>query len=133
MELNELRLDACPYREIGKHTPVLNHDEIPYHLFVMLNPEMTRDCTMYEVHELDKEDSPIIFPDTFMRVSPTWIRVITDHLNKKVGQHIYRMAFVDKITTDTFFLYFSYIIQDDNPNKPYIYMNREKPNNDLEE
>lgn len=119
-----LQLRACSYQDIGKNTPVLNLDQIEYFLWIALDPEITSRCYFYEAAELDKTDGPIQFPDTFEHVSPTWIKVRTDYINKSVGQHIYRLSFVDRDTDDCFSFFVSYIIQDDRPEKPYIYMNR---------
>ena len=44
------------------------------------------------------------------------------YLNLKSGKHTYRLMFVERYTDTDFSLYFSYIIQDDSPEKPYVYM-----------
>lgn len=120
-----LQIDACEYKDIARNTPVLNLDQVEYYLWIHLGPEISSECYFYEAAELDKEHGPIIFPDSFVRKSPTWIKVKTDSLDKSPGLHIYRLSFVDRVTDDPFSLFFGYIIQDDNPDKPYIYMKRE--------
>jgi len=121
-----LQLNACIYEDIAKNTRVFNLDQIEYYLWVRLGVDITSDCFMYEAAELDKVNGPIIFSDTFERKSPMWIRVRTDNLNKEIGLHIYRLSFVDTVSDDTFSLFFGYIIQDDNPAKPYVYMDRDE-------
>lgn len=119
-----LQLTACTYDKIASNTSVLNLDEMSYYMWIYTDPDVTSDCYFYEAAELDKENGPIIFADTFEQKGPSWIQVKTDFLDKEVGLHIYRLTFVDRITDDVFNLFFAYIIQDDNPDKPYVYMNR---------
>ncbi len=53
-----------------------------------------------------------------------WIDIQSSILDVTAGQHTYRMTFNrlgEKLSATC---WFSYIIQDNNPEKPYIYMDR---------
>ena len=52
-----------------------------------------------------------------------WISFLSGFLDKSVGQHIYRLSLVNTATHDICALYFSYIMQTENVDKPYVYMN----------
>lgn len=57
-------------------------------------------------------------------ISHPWIDIPVDCLCLCVGLHTYTLEFINLITGDTFYQYFNYTIQNDNPCKPYIYMKR---------
>lgn len=51
-----------------------------------------------------------------------WYKFKSELLNMETGYHQYRMSFRNNFTGDTCLLYFAYIIQNNNPDKPYYYM-----------
>lgn len=124
-----MSLQACIYEDLPKHTKVFNEDTAEYHLWIHMNPEDVRGCAFYEVKEIGPNaDNSKLFPDTFKRESQCWIKVKREYLNNAIGKHIYRLSFVNRETNDDFSLYVSYYMQNDNPEKPYVYMKeKEKP------
>ena len=48
----------------------------------------------------------------------SWLDISVDGLNK------YRVCFINKFTNETYSLFFAYTINDDHPDKDYIYMSR---------
>jgi hypothetical protein len=60
----------------------------------------------------------------YLRYRP-WIDIKSTALNMDVGHHVYKLHFRQKYTNVLSNLFFAYTIQNDNPEKPYIYMNRE--------
>ena len=117
-------LDAVRYNELGSSTPVWNLNQVNYYVWINLNPEYTKYARLYEVAEVVPSGSEpnILALNAFEVTSMSWVRVLSQMLNMKCGKHTYKLSFVDTCTNDTFFLFVSYIIQDDNPEKPYIYM-----------
>ncbi len=116
-------LETSTYENIAKHCKVFNLSTLNYHLNVYLNPETVREAYFIEAKEIGpKADNSKLFPDTFQRTAQCWIQVNMEYLNLKPGKHTYKLDFVDRFTDTDFSLYFSYIIQDDNPEKPYVYM-----------
>lgn len=115
-------LQSCEYKDLAKNCKVFNLSTLNYHLWIYLNPEMVRDTYFNKAFEIGPDaDNSKIFPDTFIREG-IWIRVNMQYLNLKPGKHTIQLDFVDRYTDDDFSLYVSYIIQDDNPEKPYVYM-----------
>lgn len=119
-------LESSTYENISKHCKVFNLSTLNYHLNVYLNPETVREAYFIEAKEIGpKADNSKIFPDTFRRVAQCWLQVNMEYLNTRVGKHTYKLDFVDRFTDTDFSLYFSYIIQDDTPEKPYVYMKKD--------
>ena len=119
---NIQQLEAVPYKDLSSVTKILNYKTTEYYMWIHLPSEFNTDWTLYEVHEL--EDNREIYYNLFYRENcKPWVRFIFEALNKRPGKHIYRLHLVNKKTDDVVSLYFSYVIQDDNPAKPYVYMN----------
>lgn len=83
------------------------------------------DDTFY-LDSLEVYDPNVDIPLFKSELDRPWIDIDTDLLDKSVGLHTYIIRFESKLTGDLTFQQFSYIIQNDNPEKPYIYMNRDK-------
>lgn len=120
-------LEACRYEDIAKHSKVFNLSTLDYHLWIYLNPEYVRDTYFIKSEEIGPSaNNSTIFPDTFKRDSQCWIRANLGYLNLNPGKHTYRLFFVNRYTDTDFSLYVSYYIQDDNPDKPYVYVKHSK-------
>ena len=120
-----LTLTSCKYCDLASYSKVIDINQLDYYLWVYLDPDCTRNAQFIKGHELIDNPKDIIFPDTFVRPSTSWIRVKTDNINKNPGLHIYKFMFVDRYTDDVFFLYMSYIIHRTDVEKPYVYMKRD--------
>ncbi len=121
---NVLTLTSCKYKDLAKHSKVINVNELDYYLWVYLNPDDVRDAHFLGGRELTDGEPVITFPDSFVRPSTSWIRMKCDNLNKQPGLHVYKFTFVNRCTNDSFAIYANYIIQRSDVNKPYIYMKR---------
>ena len=118
-----MTLEACRYDDLPKYTKIFNCSELEYHLWIYLNPDDVRNSYFYRSKEVGPEaDNSKLFPDTVERMSTCWIRANTEYLNIKPGKHTYKLMFVERSTDTDFSLYVSYYIQDDSPEKPYVYM-----------
>ena len=116
-------LEACKYSDLAKYTKIFNLATLDYHLWIYLNPQDVRDAYFIKATETGPgADNVHIYPDTFVRDSQCWIRVNSGYLNNSIGKHILKLSFVDRYTDTDFSLYASYYIQNDNPDKPYVYM-----------
>lgn len=118
------QLQAVRYNELGSATPVWNLNQVNYYVWINLTPSYAQNAQVYEIAEVLGEDKQpnVLTLNAFEHCSTCWIRVTAQMLNMKSGKHTYKLSFVDTCTNDTFFLFISYIIQDDNPDKPYVYM-----------
>ena len=122
-----MKLEACTYKDLSKYTKVFNKQTAEYHLWVYFNPEDVRNAYFYKAEEIGPNaDNSRIFSDTFVRESQCWIRINWLYLNNSIGKHTIKFSFVDRFTDDDFSLYISYYIQDDSPERPYVYMHQEE-------
>lgn len=76
--------------------------------------------------DIKEDPEEIKLPLFDMDLIRPWIDIPTNLLNTSVGIHTYILRFKNKLTSDILLLSFRYAIQDDDPDKPYIYMNRDK-------
>lgn len=120
---NITSLVSCNYNDLPSNTKVFNLSTLDYHLWIYLDPDTVRDTYFIKAEEIGPEaDNSTVFPDTYVRDSQCWIRVNSRQLNLSIGKHIIKLYFVDRYTDTDFSLYVSYYIQNDNPDKPYVYM-----------
>lgn len=107
---------------------VLNKQSLNAYLYIEIPPYITQNCVLYEVSEICPKFIPISDYNEFIKPNldkHPWLDVKTDRLNLDIGLHVYDLGYVNPETNATFSLYFSYILQDNDPSKPYIYMDRE--------
>lgn len=121
----EMILDAVAYKDLAKHSKVFNTRAVEYHLWIYLNPQDVHEAYFIGAEEVGPTaDNSKIFPDTFVRMSQCWIRVNRGWISDKPGKHTIKLSFVDRYTDDDFSLYVSYYMQNDNPEKPYVYIEK---------
>ena len=87
------------------------------------DPDLMINSNIISVKEIPNGDE-LNHEEVFNKINNTWIDISVSNINTEVGYHLYRITMQDKSFNDLFILYFSYIIQDDNPEKSYIYMDR---------
>jgi len=119
------RIDACSHDQLSKHTPVLNKATIDYFIWIYLDPELCRDLHIFQVEDITAESVELPVTGFIERTSSCWLKITSSILDQSPGQHVCKISMVNRITHDVVNQYFSYIIQDDNPDKPYVYMNVE--------
>ena len=56
----------------------------------------------------------------------SWFQIPREEINLSAGTHKYQVRLRDSVSDWTTHIYFSFVIQDDNPTKPYYYMNDER-------
>ena len=124
MKLPITQLNACEYKDIVSNTPVFNKDQVDYFVWILVDADILRRCTLYQVDEITDKGPRPANPAAIVPDLNCWLRGTFPLMNGEVGQHIYKLMFVEPATDTSFSLYISYIIQDKNANKPYIYMDR---------
>lgn len=128
MDLPVQQLVACEYKDLPKHTPIINALNVDYYVYVRLPDYIDETFSFYELQEIEPMHLNLVLDehsDRIQRVRNVWIRIIFPILGLRHGQHVYKMKFLTK-DNDTITLYFSYIIQNDDVPRPYLYMNRRK-------
>lgn len=128
MDINVQQLVACKYDELPQHTPVINAMNIEYYLWIKLPEYIDETYSFFEIQEIQPMHLNLVLDERSNRIKREricWIRIIFQILGLSHGQHIYKLRFVNK-ENDVVTLYFSYIIQNDDVKRPYMYMNRRK-------
>ena len=85
------------------------------------DPELMINSNLISMKEIP-DGNELNPEEVFEKINNSWIDISVSNLNTDPGYHLYRITMQDKSFGDLFILYFSYIIQDDNPKKSYIYM-----------
>lgn len=113
--------------------PILRKTELPYTLPIFLGDNFNPSLKLYDVYELASTKRSVEhFENIFVQqVGRPWIDVDSCKLNTLTGYHKYQLCFVNIHTDETVIFYFGYQIQDDNPNKPYMYMEEYRKESDM--
>lgn len=114
-------------KNVPLYTKVINKNSVPYYMIAELPFFAKYDLRFIGLYE-DSIDGLKEVPISFIHLNNChpYIDITCDGLNLEVGQHDYLIQYIDSFTGDIVPLYFSYIIQDDNPDKSYIYMDKER-------
>lgn len=116
-------LDACRYDELASNTKTFNKNEIEYYLWVHLPIEDIKDCSLFQVDEIEPQIQEVHSGSLVEHeCNRPWVKIVFRILRDDIGLHIYKLSFINRYTDDVVPLYFSYVIQDDYPFKPYDYM-----------
>ena len=127
MRIPLFSLNACSFNELQHHTKIFNISTIEYFLWIRLPIHQIRDCELFQVDECQPKKRELCWLNFIERDhQKPWLRITFGILSKDVGMHIYKLSFINKYTNDVVPVYFSYIIQNDNPEKSYIYMRDEE-------
>lgn len=118
-----IQITACNHSELPSYTNLYNKHEITNIVWVKLPDSMSLNCQLYDVIELIPNVNIVNFTQGITReCCKPWLQIKSNVLNLTSGLHIYELKFVDTSNDDIYVLYIGYQIQDDNPDKPYIYM-----------
>lgn len=98
-----------------------------------LPDDMPRDCELTDIYCLES-DLHLDFSESIYRDGHRpWIDISKGLLDTSIGQHTYKLTFTHSLDDCILCCWFSYIIQDNKPDTPYIYMNRTINDSPLEE
>lgn len=118
-----LMCNAVPYSEIASNRPVINISQFVDNLNIRLPnvPALEHHQLISIVNNADAQDTILSNP---MTLNSRWVDIPCKILDTSIGIHTYCLAIANSITQEIYRLYFTYLIQDDTPDTPYIYMNR---------
>lgn len=126
-------LNGCKKSDLPSNTPVVCKQDRPYYFWVKLPFHVTEPVKLYSVIEQCAEPVDIFDGSLDVhtgnpiieQVDNCWVKISSAYLNLDPGQHVYKMLFYRKDRIDIeISLYFSYWLQDNNPDKPYKYMKK---------
>lgn len=118
-------LIACEYDKININTKVFNKDALASGVWVNL-PAYFSSFALSKIIDISKQkyEEVEFDADTVMQDYPhPWVRIDASILDLVSGMHIYKLVFepIPKNGASDA-VYIAYIIQDDNPETPYVYM-----------
>ena len=118
-------LVACEYDKININTKVFNKDALSNGLWVNL-PAYVGCFNLAKIIDISNQKYEEVKFDTSTVVQyypHPWVRIDTSILSLVSGMHMYKLIFEPKFKNDfSQPVYIAYILQDDNPVTPYIYM-----------
>lgn len=119
----DINVEVVKYKDLNKHCKVFNANMLEEFMWIHL-PSETR---FMEIHKLFnvtgvKETEVDISKKIGRENNHLWVRVNLDILDKTAGKKLYKLQLMDVRSDEPYNYYFTYIIQDDNPYTPYIYM-----------
>ena len=81
---------------------------------------------LYEAEEVGINTKDICIKDVVTHeCNRPWYRFDSMFLNRDPGQHVYCMKMVNTQNNNTYNQYFSYILQKEDTDKPYVYMQKD--------
>ena len=123
-------IQSSQLSEMPLHTKIYNSKDFSEVVCVKLPPQMPRDMDLTEIYNLNASEDVDFADKTTRDEHRPWVDISSDILDLSAGQHTYRMTFQKPECKLKATCWFSYIIQDNNPEKPYIYMNRDEDKED---
>ena len=126
-----ITIQSSKMQDLSSHTEVINLAEIPEIICIKLPDSLPRDMELSGIFDLNA-NKDIEFIDHVTRDEHRpWIDIQSSILDLSVGQHVYKLTFskIGIILNAT--CWFSYIIQDNHPETPYIYMTEARVESDI--
>ena len=121
-------IQSSQLSDLPLNTKIYNSKDFDEIVCVKLPPQMPRDMDLTEIYNLNASEDVDFADKTTREEHRPWIDIDRDILDITAGQHVYRMTFQKPDCKLKATCWFSYIIQDNNPEKPYIYMDRDEGN-----
>lgn len=118
-------LNAVKKSLVAQNTPVINADEFEYYVWIRIPDELVHDFKAVHIEEMGEDIRPVCIIKQSSFMGGPWYRINSYSLNMHPGYHIYRMQMANVVSNDVVSIFFAYVIQDDSPDKPYLYMDRD--------
>ena len=112
---------ACSHSEVNQHSVVFSKSALSEYIWVRL-PEVSSNFIIDSIRCINP-NTVILDLDNIL-MENIWLKLPIGLMDVSSGTKIYQMRFNHRLLNETLTLYFGYVIQDDNPEKPYVYMKR---------
>lgn len=125
MDYPVFALDASTYTTMNEHHVIYNINELNTELLIHMDDTYARGYNISGVQHISSNNEPWSLAEVtrIVRDNICWFRVPTVLLNTEIGHHVYKLTLTNESSLQ-YFRYISYTIQNSNPEKPYVYMNR---------
>ena len=117
-------IQSTKMQNLASNTEVFNLAEVPDIICVKMPDGMPRDMELSGIYDLNANKSLDYEQYVTRDEHKPWIDIRTTLLDLSVGQHVYKLSFTKLGIDLPAICWFSYIIQDNHLDKPYIYMDR---------
>lgn len=112
------------YSDATENSDVININEFGKYIWFALPNDIDAYTLVYSISDIcnKSETSQPSLTDLVIRESMRpWIRIDSDLFSKSPGFHMYKFDFVQTNTQCLSSYYWAYHLQDDCPDKPYLY------------
>lgn len=121
---NGCKFNLYTFNLVYANVPLINTNSIDYYFWFKL-PTHLSNSKLIQIDCISNNTFNIPFGcNKVVKENKLWLKVKYDLFDLNIGQHTYKFSFMNYNTRDVESYYFSYRIQSDNPNKPYIYVHR---------
>lgn len=121
-------LECCIDRESAtKVNKVIARDQLQHSILLHVPDNVpVKYVSVYNIAQISPKYGKMFIKGPILINYRPWIELNCKDLDSSIGYHVYKLQFIVHRTMDVFDCYFSYTVQDNNPEKPYLYMNREE-------
>ena len=110
------------YDDAIRNALFLNKQTLGEKFYCRIPSEQFHDTELVSICEIGHDNIPA---ESFSTAENNpWIDINAAAMNLTAGPHMYQFKFRNTRFGEIMYLYLYYNLQDDNPEKPYIYMNR---------
>ena len=122
MDYPVFSLNAVTKNDIAANTKVFNIQDFEYYLWVRVPVEINRVFKFYQLDEFEGKQNINIRDICEHLPGRVWYKFNSHMLNRNPGLHNYCMRMVNREDSTTITLYFGYVVQRSDTDKPYVYM-----------
>lgn len=105
---------------------VININELGTYIWVQIPNNLSPYVVLTDVQDMGVTPAASLeFAEKITRDNRNcWMKIDLTLLSTEIGFHVYKFVFNDTITSEDIPLYFAYNLQNDAPDRPYIYIDR---------
>lgn len=124
-KIDDFHFEFKKVDEIYSNVVVFNRKYIPYYIWVKF-PICMRCAKVVQIDCISSSESQIQIVG--IEYENCWAKIPYNSIDTSIGQHTYKFSVYDSSIDCMQDFYFSYIVQSDNPKKPYNYMDKDQCN-----
>ena len=111
---------AGDYEDVGHNSPIYNKKTLSEYIWIEL-PTLAKNFLLTGMTKMQPSQEEVSDISSIIQDN-IWLKVTTELLDTTAGKKVYKIYLKHKCLDDTMSLYFGYNIQDDEPDKSYVYM-----------
>lgn len=121
-------LECSTKSDVSVFSKTFNRADILNHIWIHFPDSLSKSLTLYDISQVSPSVCPIHMDDNSIEqvCNRPWIKIKSYVFDLSIGYHLYKLMFLHKLTEEVVQLYTSYTVYDSSPDRPYIYMNKNK-------